>query len=69
MAQESEPPARNMAVIERLKLKGRKLADLPWVAVSRGGRAARDEEVVHSVSSSDELVDAFGRRQREPDAS
>ena len=70
MAPENESSARNEAVIERLGLRGRKLAELPWVAVSRGGRAARSEEVVHSVSSSEELVEAFGRRARDmPNAS
>ncbi len=67
MAPENDPKDRNEAVVRRLNLRGR-LADLPWVAISRGGRSARDEEVVHSVSSPDELVEAFGRRQRAPDS-
>lgn len=65
MAPENEAKTRNLEVIQRLNLKPGALADLDWVAVTRAGKSARNEGAVHSVSSSDEIVEAFGRRARD----
>lgn len=52
-----------------LPLKGT-LAKLPWVTVTRASKSdsksPRKEEVVHSVRSSEEIAEAFGRRPRDP---
>lgn len=61
MAPKNEP--RDTKIIERLNLKGA-LAQLDWVAVTRAGKSIRNEGAVHSVTTSEEMVDAFGRRAR-----
>lgn len=52
-----------------LPLRGT-LAKLPWVTVTRTSKAssksARKEEVVHSIRSSEDIAEAFGRRPRDP---
>jgi hypothetical protein len=56
-------------ITERLGLRG-KLKELSWVEVSRGGKApAGGDGVVHNVRSSEDIADAFGRRERTPPSS
>ena len=57
-------PSSQGRAAERLGLRGL-LAKLPWVSVTRGDQSsAPEKDVVHSIRSTDDIAEAFGRRDR-----